>query len=556
MTAVQRTTLAAFFPINAYKKQMVYRTSYLLTYFLLTIAPFWQAPLALAATLSDIDQEIQADKAFKTDRGGLDAYNIYQGVTNGRLDRKVEILQGAGVHPRFYQTGAGIRDYTNFYSFTGQAGVTDTKLDLVTGESTLRVYRRGSSGYREASGYLGSWWAGEYRGIRQSRDQLAILAAWGSDLQRIYVIDVPAGYTLVGGLAAPMERNGEYRNGGAYQYYYRGAPAAWLVYALYAPDYLKSYSGAVTSAQKAGRGIATDLGMHLHQARYTANNDHRAEDGEVSGREGELWLRGFGGDLDYREKDGSSAESQTMGMSVGWQRMFSGQSSADRSRSYLGLMFGQGINLQKFATSNVENDSRATVGGLYGLYISDSQSPSSWYGNGSLLLGGLSMNNTVPGELGYGLEQEYDGNIAVLTVENGLSFRRQNGWSVEPQVQFSYTKIHQSDFHDKLGARVSLEQGDSFWGRLGLEIRKTLSDTDQWQISLWTRVSYVRDFYAANEVIVAGDTARSELDENSYVLAVGTEVKLNQRWSLQGQIEEVFNGARGLQGNLALRYSW
>lgn len=536
--------------------KMVYRTSTLLAYFLLGIAPLWQPPLALAATLSDIDQEIQSDKTFKTDRGGLDAYNIYQGITNSRLDRKIEILQGAGIHPRFYQTGAGVRDYTNFYSFTGQAGVTDTKLDLITTESTLRLYRRGGSEYKEASGYLGSWWAGEYRGVREGRDELAILTAWGSDLQRIYVIDVPAGYTLVGGLTAPMERNGEYRNGGAYQYYYRGAPADLLVYALYAPDYLKSYSGAVTSAQKAGRGIATDLGMYLHQARYGANNDHKVEDGDLNARQGEFWLRGFGGDLDYSEKDGSSVESQTMGMSVGWQRMFSGQSSADQSRSYLGFMFGQGGNLQKFGASGVENNSRATVGGIYGLYIAAPESPTSWYGNGSLLFGGLSMNNTVPGELGYGLDQEYDGNIAVLTVENGISFRRENGWSLEPQLQLSYTKIHQSNFQDNLGARISLQQGDSFWGRLGLEVRKTLSNTDEWQITPWTRFSYVRDFSDANEVIVAGDLARSELEANSYVLAIGTDVKLNQRWSLQGQIEEFFDGERGLQGNLAVRFSW
>lgn len=177
----------------------------------------------------------------------------------------------------------GIRDYTNFYSFTSRVGVTDTKLDIVTTDATLRLYRRGNSGYKEALGYLGSWWGGRYRGIGESRDEQAILAAWGSDLQRIYVIDVPAGYTMVGGLAAPMEKNGEYRNGGAYQYYYRGAPSSWLVYALYAPDYLKSYSGAVTSAQQAGRSIVSDLGVHLNQTRHAVLNDQQREEVNAEG---------------------------------------------------------------------------------------------------------------------------------------------------------------------------------------------------------------------------------------------------------------------------------
>jgi outer membrane autotransporter protein len=532
------------------------RISYPLAGLLVGLHLLLPLPLALAETLAEIDREIQANPAFKTEPDGYDAYNIYEGVTDSRLDRKISILLAAGVNPRFFQTWDGSRDYTNFYSFTGRAGVTDTGLDLVTTDSTLRLYRRGNSGYKEGMGYLGSWWGGQYRGIEESRDELAILAAWGSDLQRIYVIDMPAGYTLVGGLAAPMENNGEYRSGGGYQYYYRGASTGWLVYALYAPDYLKSYSGAVTSAQKAGRSIATDLGDHLNQTRYAASDAQTADGGEAIGRTGEFWFRGFGGDLDYSENDGSSVSSQTGGMSIGWQRMLSSKQAADQSRSYLGLLFGQGINLQTYDTSDVENDSRATVGGLYGLYMQDPESPSSWYGSCSLLYGGLRLNNTVPGELGYGLDQKYDGNIAVLTVENGISFRGDNGWSLEPQLQFSYTRIDQSDFNDNLGARVLLEQGDSFRGRLGLEVRKALGTTDYRKLSVWTKLSYVRDFSGPNEVSVAGDLAVSELDPNSYVLGVGTDLELNQRWTLQGRIEEVFDGERGQQGSLSLKYAW
>jgi len=536
--------------------KMMCRISFSLAGLLIGLHLLLPLPLVSAETMTDIDREIQANPAFKTEPDGYDAYNIYEGVTNSRLDRKISLLQAAGINPRFFQSASGVRDYTNFYSFTGRAGVTDTKLDLVTTNSTLRLYRRGNSGYKEAVGYLGSWWGDRYRGIQGSRDEQAILAAWGSDLQRIYVIDMPAGYTLVGGLAAPMEKNGEFRNGGAYQYYYRGASSDWLVYALYAPDYLKSYSGAVTSAQKAGRSLATDLGDHLNQTRYAASAKHPADDGEAIERAGEFWFRGFGGNLDYNENDGSSVNSQTGGMSIGWQRMFSGKHAADPSRSYLGLMVGQGVNLQKYDTSYVENDSRATVGGVYGLYMQNPESPSSWYGSCSFLYGGLSLNNTVPGELGYGLDQKYDGNISVLTVENGISFLWDNGWSIEPQLQLSYTRIYQSDFNDNLGARVSLEQGDAFWGRLGLEVRKTLSTSDYRKLSVWTRLSYVHDFSDPNEVSVAGDLAVSELDPNSYLLAVGTDLELNQRWFLQGQIAEVFDGERGLQGSLALKYTW
>lgn len=543
-------------PISIVRLKTIYRLASPIVGFLAGLVPLVPLSSASAETLAQIDREIATDTSFKTDRGGLDACNIYTGVTDSRLDRKTNILAGAGINPRFYQSGSGARDYTNFYSFTGRAGVTDTKLDIVTTESTLRLYRRGSSKYKEASGYLGSWWGDQYRGTLESRDQQAILAAWGSDLQRIYVIDVPTGYTLVGGLAAPMERNGEYRSGGAYQYYYRGAPAGWLVYALYAPDYVKSYAGAVTSAQQAGRSIATDLGSHLHGTRLAERNSRSEDDGDDRGRAGIFWLRGYGGDLDFDEKDGSAAESRTIGMSAGWQRLLSGQGSADQSRSYLGLMLGQGVNVQEYGVSDVENDTRATVGGIYGLYISNPKGPQSWYGNCSLLFGGLSMNNTIPGELGYGLKQDYDGQIAVLTAENGISFRRENGWSFEPQLQLSYAKIHQSDFHDNLGARISLEQGDSFWGRLGLEVQKSIIDSKELRFSLWSSFSYFREFSDANEVVVAGDLASSELAANSSMLAVGSDLQLGTKWSIQGQIEQVFDGKIGLQGNIALRYAW
>lgn len=512
--------------------------------------------LVLAETLADIDQEIQSNRTFRTDRGNLDAYNIYEGITNARLDRKISILQTSSINSRFYQTGAGVRDYTNFYSFTSLPGVTDTKLDLVTTTSTFRLYRLGSSGYKEASGYLGSWWGDRYRGTQESRDQQAILAAWGSDLQRIYVIDMPAGKTLVGGLAAPMEKNGEYRSGGAYQYYYRGALTSWLVYALYAPDYLKSYSGAVTGAQKAGRSIATDLGEHLEQTRQGATNHHDAIDAQAADRYGEFWIRGFGSTLDSNEKDGSSVSAQTGGMSIGWQRMFTGQNAADHSRSYGGVLLGQSSNVQHYEISDVENTARATVGGLYALYIDNPDSPRSWYGNCSLLYGGLSLNNTVPGELGYGLRQDYTGTLLVVTVENGISFRQKEGWSIEPQLQFSYNKIGQSDFNDNLGAQISLQQGDALWGRLGIEIRKTLPKTNTLHASFWTKFSSIHEFSGRNEVRVAGDLAVSELNLNSLVLAVGTDLKINQKWSLQGQVAEVFDGGRGLQGNLALKYAW
>ena len=522
-------------------------------------------PKAMAETLADIDAEIQGNRSIQTHRSGLDAYNIYDGVTNSRLDRKWTILQAAGVSSYFLTA-----NYKNFYSFTGLAGVTDTKLELVTTAATQRLYRRGAGATSEISrGYFGAWWGDKYQGIQSSRDELAILAAWDTtdlqraqSLQRIYVIDVPAGYTLVGGIASPMEKDGEYRAGGAYQYYYSGnltTMRGWLVYALYAPDYLKSYAGAVTSTKRAGRGIALDLSRHLNQTRYSAGLVGRQDQ---NGSAGSFWLSGFGENLDAAESDGSSVRSRTAGGSLGWQRMTGGQAPGSNLKSYFGVMVGQSQNNQKYGISeygsgNVENKTTTTVGGIYGLVVNRPESSRAWYGHWSLLHGGVNFRNVVPGEIaGAGLTQNYKGTVTMLTLENGVSFRQTKGWQLEPQLQLSYTHVHQGDFRDNLGALVSLRRGNSLWGRLGLEARRTMGKMPDQTSCYWARAGYSREFLARNEVDVAGDLARSETRQGAFSIALGTNLRLGQNFSLQAEALQLFGSEKGIQANLAVNYVW
>ena len=487
--------------------------------------------------LEAIDAVIQTNKT-PVRVAGEPAYNVFQGATAVLLGQKKDIMVAAGFV--FFKV-------SDTYSFTSTPLYSDTKFTVTTLSSSLRLYRRGNGATSEiARGYFGSWWGDKYRGIQSSRDEQAILAVWGSDLNRIYVVDVQAGNMLAGGLAAPMEKDGEYRAGGAYQYYFSSALRSWLVYALYAPDYLKSYSGAVTSAQQTGRSVANDLGLHLNQTRYA---------GIPFTGEGEFWLRGFAGNSNFAESDSSAVSSQTGGLSLGWQRLTGGGKPADKSRAYFGLMAARASNLQKYA-SNVENRTQAIVGGIYGLYVNRPDSARSWYGHWSLLHGGLTFNNTVPGELGYGLKQEYNGNITVLTLENGVSFRQKHGWALEPQLQLSYTKVGQNDFTDKLGAPVSLKQGESLQGRLGLSARRTIGHSSQRQSSYWAKLSYIHNFSGRNEVDIAGDRAVSEANRNSCQLGLGADLQLNRQWSLQGEVAQLFGGETGFQGNLALKLAW
>ena len=491
-----------------------------------------------AETLADIDAEIQSDKTLVR-VAGQDAYNVYAGVTNGRLDRKITILTAAGI-----TTFASAGHYSNFYSFTGTYGVTDTKIDIVTTTAAMRLYRRGKGSVQETQSYLGSWWGGQYRGIQASRDQQAILAAWGSDLNRIYVINVPAGTTLVGGLASPMEKNGEYRAGGAYQYYYRGAPNSWLVYALYAPDYLKSYAAAVTGAQKLGRSGLEDLAAHLGDLRRTAQTAAGGETGP--------WLRFYGG---YTRQDGGDGEfgQKARGLHTGWENLIKGGTPGERDRWHIGAFLGQGTLNQSEAASGVKNDITNTYAGVYSLYRSRPDRPRSWYGAATLMYGSLKTTNHVPGELGYGLNQGYGGHIFAAALENGLTIRHTGGWTVEPQLALTYTRILQNDFADDLGATVAVKNGRSVVGRLGVLVRRTTEDRAGRQGSFWAKASYQREFCGKNSIDAAGDIAVNGGGRNTVLLTLGADREIGRSLSIRGEITRLLGDEHGYRGSLSLR---
>lgn len=540
-----------------------------ITYIFILIA--LSAPIlpAAAETLADIDAEIQRNPV-PIRIAGQDAYNVYEGATASRLDRKIAILNAAGI-----KNFAAASNYSNFYSFTANKGFTDTKIDIVTTKSPLRLYRRGSSSVQETQRYLGSWWSGSYLGVEATRNQQAVLSAWGSDLQRIYVIDAPAGVTLIGGNASPMEHNGEYRAGGAYQYYYRGVPLQWLVYALYAPDYIGGYAAAITGAQKIGRNGMEDLGGHLDELRYRELNRGAVENsgsysgqreapvGHIGTREKasmkatdlvNVWANYYGG---YARVDGSGEYSQnSYGIHGGWEKLAFGGSPGERDRRYFGAVIGQGFLRQKQVTSDVNNDIRNTYAGLYTVYQKQPNQPRSWYSATAVYFGRLDFTNKTPGELGYGLNQSYSGNIFAASFETGLTYRRHQKWFIEPQVQLIYTRVLQGDFRDQLGAEIKVKHDDSLLSRLGVMALRQRVGKDGLQTKQWIRASYFHEFLGRNEVEVAGDIAVSQGGRNFYQINAGIDLPVNPNLIIRMDISRMFGDEHGYHGNLALQCLW
>ncbi|OWW10177.1 autotransporter [Bacillus sp. MB353a] len=111
----------------------------------------------------------------------------------------------------------------------------ELKIEIVETNQPLVLYRRSKSGEPESKYGLGYWWGDKTRNIEETRNELAVLEAWGNPLNTVYKIQVPKGIRMLKGLTAPQTQylNGtdivqEYRKGGAMQYWINNVNNNWL----------------------------------------------------------------------------------------------------------------------------------------------------------------------------------------------------------------------------------------------------------------------------------------------------------------------------------------
>jgi len=502
------------------------------------------------SSLAAIDAQIQAQGTSPAQTvSGQSAVNIVPGVSDALLEQKRQILLGAG-----FANFASKNYYSNFYSFTSTLGSTDTAVQIVETEQDLKLVRRGNHLKSDeiTQGYLGAWWSDKYYSVEDSRNAQAILAGWGSDLQDIYVISVPKGTELIAGTASPMAAGSEYRSGGAYQYWKRsGQPEntmSWLVYALYAPNYLSSYSAAITNGQNLSRGSIDDLELHMYELRNSQ---------VVAGKENnDIWVSSFGNDTSYTNSSGSNYHAQTKGLQLGWEKLVKGAAVGEKNKVYVGFIAGHGETNQRNTTSNVNNEITGNYGGLYSVIRTPMEANRSGYFNAAVLFGNLDFINNVPGYYGYGLKQQYSGRLLVTSLEHGVTFQQKHGLVLEPQVQLSYIGIHQGDFTDNVGANVSLKKGDSLQGRLGLQLRKAVMQSNGNVMTTSLGVNYIHEFKGDNVADISGEQSQNRLGSNMYQINLGLKAGLSNNLYVEGQFSKLFGDKRGCQGNLSLKGYW
>ena len=96
-----------------------------------------------------------------------------------------------------------------------------------------------------------------------------------------------------------------------------------------------------------------------------------------------------------------------------------------------------------------------------------------WYGDNGIYVDGQVQANWFDSDLSSvtaerGMTDSNKGFGYALGMETGKRFAVAPGWTLTPQAQLIYSSIDFDSFNDGFGARVSLKDGDSLNGRLGL----------------------------------------------------------------------------------------
>lgn len=111
----------------------------------------------------------------------------------------------------------------------------ELKIEIIEIDQVLTLYRRSKAGEPESKRGLGYWWGDKERDIDETRNELAVLEAWGNPLNIQYKITVPEGSRILKGITASQTQYlestsivQEYREGGAMQYWINKVDNNWL----------------------------------------------------------------------------------------------------------------------------------------------------------------------------------------------------------------------------------------------------------------------------------------------------------------------------------------
>ncbi len=192
--------------------------------------------------------------------------------------------------------------------------------------------------------------------------------------------------------------------------------------------------------------------------------------------------------------------------------------------------------------------------GENGAYV-DAQSQATWYDTdlkSDLVDGAMESGNN-----GFGY---------ALSLEAGKRFAAAGSWSITPQAQLVYSSVDFDTFNDRFGARVSLNDGDSLVGRLGValdrEERVERADGQTARAKIYGIANLYGEFLDGVAVDVSGTGFETRNDPVWAGLTLGGSYAWNdERYSLYGEVAaksslKDFGDSYALSGTAGLRVKW
>lgn len=196
----------------------------------------------------------------------------------------------------------------------------------------------------------------------------------------------------------------------------------------------------------------------------------------------------------------------------------------------------------------------ATWYGTNGMYV-DAQAQHMWYR--SDLTSGLVSEKLVRRNRGTGY---------ALSGEIGRSYAMGAGWTWTPQAQLTYSSVDFKDFTDPFDARVKMDRGDEFTGRVGLGISRETA----WrgQSGKMSRAQYYGianvnyDFDSARRVDVDAVRISASIPRLSADIGVGGTYSWDDdRFAIYGQgsvgtYTDDFGNSNDLRGQIGFKMRW
>jgi outer membrane autotransporter protein len=231
------------------------------------------------------------------------------------------------------------------------------------------------------------------------------------------------------------------------------------------------------------------------------------------------------------------------GTLVGGVSLHHGEAQADISS-----IFGRG----RIKASGSGFGGALTWYGASGFYA-DAQTKLSWFD--SDLSSTTAGRQLAKGRAGFGY---------ALGLELGQRIALSGGWSLTPQAQLTYARVDADSFIDPFGARVTLGDGDSLRGRLGLsaDYRQSWRDNAGRPVnaSLYGIANLRYEFLEGTTATVAGVALTNRGERLWGGLGLGAKYETG-RYALYGEVEAQtslphFADSHSIAGRAGIKVSW